>query len=76
MTLLEFAETVSQLSISLLKMSNTFHSQLRICMLHKLARSCDLSHAYDFSGRCFLIVSLLVYPIKMGLHYQLHENLE
>ena len=34
------------ISISLLKMSNTFHPQFRICILHYLA----LRYAYDVNG--------------------------
>ena len=72
-TLLEFAETVRLLSISLndemmyeinhilisislIKMSYTFHPQLRICVLHYLALRYDLSHAYDVNGTCFLTI--------------------
>ena len=74
-TLLEFAETIRILSISLnneviheinhilisispVKMSKTFHPQLRICMLHYLALKYDLSHADDVSGTCFFTILL------------------
>ena len=34
-------------------MSNAFHPQLRICILHYLALRYDLSHAYDVNVTCF-----------------------
>jgi len=46
------------ISISLLKMTNAFHPQLRICILHYLALRYDLSHAYDVNGTCFLTILL------------------
>ena len=40
------------------EISNAFHTQLRICILHYLALRYDLSHAYDVNGTCFLRILL------------------
>ena len=44
--------------ISLLKMSYTFHPQLRICILHYFALRYEVSHAHDVNGVFFLTVLL------------------